>query len=106
LAQFLQRLPLEGVEGVRRAIFEGVVREKAELGVAVATVDQAAEFQRQGRRDRNGTWHLRIVGQHLRLLTVSEHAPDHVAGVIVADAVDHRREFVGLLAQRAFREIA
>jgi hypothetical protein len=39
LTQALQRLPLESVERMRRAVFEGIVREKTELGIAIACVD-------------------------------------------------------------------
>src|SRR4051812_3923917 len=45
LPQALQRCPLESVESGGRAIFERVVREKAELGVAVASVDYIPEFE-------------------------------------------------------------
>jgi len=106
LPQALQRLPLELVEGMRRAVLEGIIREKAELRVAVVSVDQVAELEREGGWDRNGAGDFRVIGEHLRLLAVGEHAADHVAGVIVSDAVDRRRQLVGLFGQRAFRQVA
>src|SRR5215813_10167119 len=90
----------------RRTVLEGIVREKAELRVAVVSVDQFAEFEREGSWDRNGAGDFRVIGEHVRLLAVSEHAADHVAGVIVPDAVDRRRQLVGLLGQRALRQVA
>src|SRR6516162_10142037 len=75
----------------RRAVLEGIVREKAELRVAVVSVDQVAELERERSRDRNGTGDFRVVGEHVRLLAAGEHAADHVAGVIVPNAVDRRR---------------
>src|SRR6516225_11955372 len=95
LPQAFQRLPLELVEGMRRAVLEGIIREKAELRVAVVSVDQVAEVEREGGWDRNGAGDFRVIGEHLRLLAVGEHAADHVAGVIVSDAVDRRRQLVG-----------
>src|SRR5262249_8864692 len=62
LTQGLQRLLLEGVEGMRRTIFERIVREKAELRIAVTSVDQIAELERERGRDRDGAGDLLIMG--------------------------------------------
>src|SRR6516164_6888339 len=102
LPQAFKRLPLEIVERVWWTILERIVREKAELRVAVVAVDQVTKLERERGRDRNGAGDLRIVGEHVRLLAVGEHAADHPARVIVSDAIDRRRKLVGLLGQRAF----
>jgi len=91
LPQAVERLSLEIVEGVRRTILERIVREKAELRVAVVSIDQVAELERKGGRDRNGAGDVGIVGKHVRLFAVGEHAADYPASVIVPDAVDRRR---------------
>src|SRR5262252_9707302 len=54
LPQAFQRLLLELVEGMRRAVLEEIIREKAELRVAIVSVDQVAELEREGGRNRNG----------------------------------------------------
>src|SRR5262249_30839016 len=78
LPQAFQRLPLELVEGMRRAVLEGIIREKAELRIAVVSVDQVAELEREGGRNRNGARDLRVIGEHVCVLAVGEHAADHV----------------------------
>jgi len=89
--QLLERLSLEGVERVRRPVFEGIIREKPELRIAVVAVDQVAQLERERGRDRNGAGDVRVVGQHLRPSAVGKDAPDHVAGVVVSYRVDGRR---------------
>src|SRR4029453_9581607 len=103
LPQALERPSLEIVEGMLRTILERIVREKAELRVAVVAVDQVAELERERGRDRNGAGDVRIVGEDVRLFAVGEHATDHPAGVIVTDAVDRRRSLARLLRYRAPR---
>src|SRR5262249_29582165 len=63
LPQALERPSLEVVEGMRRTILERIVREKAELRIAVVAVDQVAELERERGRDRNGAGDVRIVGE-------------------------------------------
>jgi hypothetical protein len=88
--QLLERLSLEGVERVRRPVFEGIIREKPELRTAIVAVDQVAQLERKRGRDRNRARDLAVVGQHLRLVAVSKDAANYVAGVIIPDGVYRR----------------
>jgi hypothetical protein len=103
--QALERLPLEGVERVRRPVFERVIREKPELRITVVAVDHVAQLERERGRDGNGTGDVRVIGQHLRLLAVSKDTADHVAGVVIPDGVDRRGQLIGLLGQRTLRQV-
>ena len=106
LPQRRQSLALERIEGVQGPVPERVVREEAEAHVAMLAIDDVAEFQRERSRNGNRARHGRIVRQHLGLFAAGDDAFDHIGGVVVADAVDHRRQVVGLIEQRLFGQVA
>jgi hypothetical protein len=106
LSQGRERLALELVEGVGRAIPERIVRKKAEADIVVAFADHAAELEGERGGDGNAAGHIDIVGNDMGRAAVGQHAGDDIAGIIAADAVDHHHQLGRLAAQCLLGQIA
>src|SRR3546814_12356786 len=102
----LERPALEGVQFVRRAVGEGIVRHEAVADDAGLGADHLAELDRQGGRDRNRPRHVVIVVRRPGLPRRTEHTPDDVARVVATDIRDDRAETAGLGVEGMVRELA
>ena len=106
LPQGRERLALELVEGVGRAVLERIVRKKAEADIVVAFADHAAELEGERGGDGNAARHIDIVGNDMGRAAVGQHAGDDITGIIAADAVDHHHQLGRLAAQCLLGQIA
>ena len=96
------RLPLERVELVCAARpLNGKSETKRYLHGAVCALITLAEFERQGRRDRDARRHVAIIVRRRHRSVRRQHAPDHVARIEVAHVVDDAADLARLPAADA-----
>ena len=99
---------LEVVENMRRAPGEGVVGEEVVPHGVVLRGYQLAEFEREGRGDRNGAGNIaEIVGRGD--MNAGRHLQDaayHIVGIKPADVVDDAGHVGGLALRQLRRQVA
>ena len=106
-AQTMQRVGLEGVERMRRAVGERKIRHEPIGDVVLLLADDFAEFERERGRDGNGAGNVLVVVHDLgRRSRCGKNAADHVAGVVAAYAADDRVQVARLAAQIGIGQVA
>lgn len=94
----LDRLLLELIEGIGAAFGEGVVGGEfvGDAPVAMGIVEQGAQLDREGGRDRDAAVHIAVLLGIHSLAIGGLEARNHVVGVVGANVGDQAGDFLGL----------